>query len=185
MKKQILALAAGAALLVAAQNSFAGYVNATGGPLSYNVVLQAGCTAGVAGGGTLATKSAPYTPVTDALAGAVTVNCTNSTNYKVCVDDGLQGNGSTRRLADGASPVEHYLTYILSSATGTSTDVGDAGCKTLGGTSAPGDTATWAAPISGTGDTTDQTVNLYADVSIATTDVPGTYADTVVVSVVW
>jgi spore coat protein U-like protein len=181
MKKQILSLAAGAALLLAAQSSFAvGMVTATGSPLSYDVVLTAGCTASVVGGGNLSTQSPPYAPVADALAGTVTVNCTNTTVYGVCVDAGLNDGGTgARNLADGAN----LLPYTLDNAVGAGTLVGDGGCTAVEATYG-GDT-TVDSMVSGTGDTTDQTVDLYADVTVLPTSAPGTYSDTVDVTVVW
>ncbi|MCI5193722.1 MAG: hypothetical protein D3915_11460 [Candidatus Electrothrix sp. AU1_5] len=189
MKKQILSLAAGAALVFAAQSSFAGSVVATGGPLAYDVELTAGCTASVVGGGNLSTQSSPYAPVIDAPAGVVTVNCTNTTAYGVCVDAGLNDDTTTRLLLsdDGVSTLAYRLDTD-NAAVGT--PVGDVGCAALevsaGDPSTYTDTTTWGdAMVSGTGDATDQTVNLYADVVISTDSVPGTYTDTVTVTVVY
>lgn len=187
MKKQILSLAAGVALVFAASNSFAGAAPA--GQLDYTVLLNAGCTASVSAGpisldGGLGVN-APYIDLENVAAGNVTVNCSNTTLYAICFDGGTAPGASARTLTDPVST--DTLTYNLKDASG-GTVVGDAGCNDLGG---PADTAVWAAPWGGVGpqtligNATDQVYNVFADVTIPPASTPGTYSDSIQVTVVW
>jgi spore coat protein U-like protein len=195
MKKQILSLAAGAALVFAAQNGFAQTSPLAAGSLNYEVILNGGCSVITSLGSgaikNLATQSAPYTDVT-ADAGSVTVNCTNTTPYAICVDGGKTPTATTRQLK-GIAPLTatDLLAYDLKGALGADTKVtvGDKGCLPW-----VAETAAWADPLGGaitagiptaTGTSLDQTYNLTADVTIATTAKPGTYQDLVTLNVVW
>ncbi len=186
MKKQILALAAGAALLTAASSSFAGSVGA--GDFDYQVTLTGACTVttGASGIIILGNKNSFAGDIVDAPAGSITIKCSNMA-YGVCVNGGTNPLASTsRRLTDGTN----YLKYILSTTTGTTTDVGDAGCSAW-----VAETAAWANPIGGaivagvpgaTGTGADETINLYADVTIPVDAKPGVYNDNnVTLTVIW
>jgi len=188
MKKQLITLASAAAILVAAQSSFAGSTNA--GNLNYQVTLNPGCSASVTSPGPWPTQNPAYSSFS-AGAGDVTVTCTKTTPYGICLNGGLQPNPpipgpGTRQLASGANK----LTYTLQSAGAYSQgpDLGDSGCATYTGFA---DSAAWANPIGGAlfglvGDAPNpQVYNLTANVAIPPNAVPGTYTDTVAVNVVF
>jgi spore coat protein U-like protein len=191
MKKQILSLAAGAALVFAAQNSFAGSVPA--GSVDYSVTLNGGCTVVTPAAGPIALDggaglNVPYTNLAAVSAGSVTVNCSNTLAYGVCVDGGLYANLVTRHL-DGQlpdlTPGTDQLVYDLKVA---GISVGDLGCTGVEATYV--ETAAWTNPVGGlvpglTGNALDQTYDLTADVIIPPASLPGTYTDTVALTVVW
>lgn len=194
MKKQIFSLAAGAALVFAAQSSFAG--SAPAGDFDYQVILTGGCTVTTAASGLipLGTQASYAGDILGVAAGSVVVKCSNMA-YGICVNGGTNpdSGNSTRRLTDGTN----FLSYDLKVDLGAgAVSVGDNGCNAVAGIGA--DTAAWANPIGGavtvgppvtaglTGTGADQTYNLTADVTIPVTSVPGTYVDnTVLLTVIW
>lgn len=192
MKKQILSLAAGAALVFAASNSFAG--SAAGGSIDYQVVLTGGCTV----------TTTPTTPIplgtqdsvagniTGATAGTLGVTCSNATDYGICVGGGSNTDGTTRYL-DGLAPLTSGTDQLAYDLKIGGVSVGDDGCAALAG--AGTDTATWADPLGApagvidgsiSGTAAEQLYNLTADVIIPITAKVGTYEDTgVLLTVVW
>jgi spore coat protein U-like protein len=88
--------------------------------------------------------------------------CTNGTPYSVTMDNGQTGTSPTNRKMTAASA---SVTYGLYS---------DAARTTAWGTS---------TPVSGTGTGVRQTLNVYGRVPVQTTPAPGTYNDSVVVTV--
>jgi spore coat protein U-like protein len=92
--------------------------------------------------------------------GSFTVNCTNGTAYTVAADGGLNWGGSFPNMRGGAS--SQNLGYILYRD----------GARTQ----------TWGGGVNaftGTGTGTTQTVNFYARVNAWAYNAPGTYTDTV------
>lgn len=196
MKKQILALAAGAALLTAASSSFAATFTASPavvGNLGYSAVLTAGCEA------SLTQPAVPFVNQTtyagDALnksAGSVSVKCSNMA-YKVCFNAGTKPTAAidANRRLDGVAPLvpgTDMLSYTLKATGGilgaTATLVGDKNCVGTGGYTATNPTADNG--ISDNGDGTNTIIySLTADVTIPTNSKPGTYNDAVAVNIVW
>ncbi|MGX9727569.1 MAG: spore coat protein U domain-containing protein [Candidatus Electronema sp. VV] len=179
MHKKLLALAAGAALITAAQNGFAGTLGASS--MDYSVTLADACTAASASG----QSYGPYATNTPDLlnqgAGGINVICPAGLNYRIMVDGGLNSTGATRQLSDGAG---NNITYTLYDQN-TSLTVGDANpldpaYTPVGGHSA----ASWANGIDGTGNNWGNWHPLVADILISSAPA-GTYNDSVGVVVTW
>ncbi|MER9580557.1 spore coat U domain-containing protein [Mesorhizobium sp. M0051] len=100
--------------------------------------------------------------------GSVTVRCTNSTPYSIGLSAGT-GSGATiaaRKMTSGTKLVSYSLYR-------------DSGMATVWGNTIGTDTA------SGTGTGLDQPYTVYAEAPAQTTPAPGTYTDTVVVTVTY
>jgi hypothetical protein len=191
MKKQLITLAVAAALVTAASSSFAAGVTATNSPLNYEVTLEGGCIASVVETAriNLTTQASFAGSALNKAAGTVKVTCSNMA-YNVCVNGGSYPGlaaANQRALKNVAST--DYLAYQLKDNNGPL--VGDNGCTALAaGPSLPAfvyaETAAWDNPITATGDGTEKTYNLTADVTIPLNSLPGTYQDdNVAVTVVW
>lgn len=101
-----------------------------------------------------------------AATGAVDVSCSSGLAYTVALDNGLSGSGPTSRLmTQGAEAV----TYGLYQDSAHSQPWG----------------ATGGELVSGTGTGTAQNIPVHAEVPAQTTPSPGTYTDTVVVTVAY
>jgi spore coat protein U-like protein len=97
----------------------------------------------------------------------ITANCTSTATYTVSLSNGNTGTGPTvRKLVNGASNV----TYGIYSNAARSVAWG----STIG-----------TNTVSGTGTGANQTLTAYGRVPIQTTPTPGTYTDTVVVTVTY
>ena len=139
------------------------------------------------GGGTLASTTAPitgsvaaictvsagslgfgtYSPASASLATAtVTVNCSNGASYQVGLGGGSYASGGTRRMA---GPGGSYLGYELFSNSGRTTAWGDG--TALGG------------KVSGTGSGANQGLIVYGRIPAAQSPAPGSYSDSVIVTV--
>lgn len=138
----------------------------TTGTLPVNVVIQASCTlastSAVAFGtqGTLAAD-------TDAT-GGLTVQCTNSTPYTVALDAGA-GVGATtalRKMTSGGATV-NYVLYRDSA-------------RTL-----PWGNTQGTDTVAGTGNGSNQSLTVYGRVPSQVSPAPGSYADTVNVTVTY
>jgi len=99
-------------------------------------------------------------------ASAVTITCTNSAPYTIALDGGLSGatNPAQRKMVQGAEQIAYGLYQ-------------DSGRTQVWGDSAGTNTA------AGTGSGLAQTFSVYGRVPAQSTPSPGTYADTVVVTV--
>lgn len=96
--------------------------------------------------------------------GSLRVNCLNTTPYKVLISAGGSGNVAARRMVGpGAAQVAYNL--YTSAAYSTVWD------NTNG--------------VSGVGNGADQYLPVYGRIPVQTTPVPGTYTDTVTVTVSW
>lgn len=189
MNKQILVLAAGAALLTAAQSSFAG--SAPAGSVNYQVVLEDSCVVSAFGGGPINLGSQPSYAGNKTVTGVgnVTLTCSNMA-YGICVSGGSNYiAGVTRRLKDTAFPA-NYLVYDLQDASN-NTSVGDRDCAPFisGGYT---ETANWAYPFGGSpvpgipGTGGSQSFSMNAIVTIPTNSIPGVYSDNgVQLTIVW
>lgn len=185
MNKQILVLAAGAALLTAAQSCFAGSVPA--GSVNYQVVLNPGCTVNsFAGGGAFDLGNYSSVGGDQTVPSVVNVDITCATMaYGICVSGGTYYTLTTRRLKDAGA---NYLNYDLQDASN-DTPVGDKGCNAFAAIGA--DTAPWADPFGGpvpgiTGTLGNQTFSMNAVVTIPSNSAPGLYSDdNVMLTIVW
>ena len=136
------------------------------GTVAVSLTIQASCVVSSSSGITFGT-SGVLTANTDA-PGTLGVQCTNSTPYVVALDAGA-GTGATtatRKLTSGAATV-NYALYRDSGRT-----------LTWGNTSGT-DT------VAGTGNGAAQTLNIYGRVPTQTTPAPGSYTDTVNVTVTY
>jgi spore coat protein U-like protein len=124
--------------------------------------VAANCTvsAGSLGFGTYNTTTAATATAT------VTVNCSNGASYQVGLGGGSNLNGSTRRMA---GPAGARLSYDLYSNSG----------RTI----AWGDGTALGAKVSGTGSGASQGLVVYGRIPAGQLPTPGSYADSVVVTV--
>lgn len=117
-------------------------------------------TAGTLGFGT-------YTSTAAALAAAsVTVNCSSGGAYQVSLGAGSWASGGSRRMA---GPASSFLTYQL--------------FRDSARTIAWGDGAAHGARVSGTGSGSNQVLNVFGRIPAGQSAVPGTYTDSVMVTV--
>jgi spore coat protein U-like protein len=117
-------------------------------------------TAGTLGFGT-------YTNSAAALAAAsVTVNCSSGGAYQVSLGAGSWASGGSRRMA---GPASSFLSYQL--------------FQDSARTVAWGDGAAHGARVSGTGSGSNQVLTVFGRIPAGQTAVPGTYTDSVVVTV--
>ena len=96
------------------------------------------------------------------------VTCTNTTPYNIGLDAGT-GSGATvatRKLTSGGATVNYTL-------------YSDSGRTTLWGNTVGTDT------VAGTGNGTGQTLTVYGRMPPQTTPAPGTYTDTITVTVTY
>ena len=93
------------------------------------------------------------------------VQCTNTTPYNIGLDAGT-GTGATRKLTSGANTVNYSL-------------YSDSGRTTVWGNTVGTNT------VSATGSGASQTYTIYGRVPPQTTPAPGTYTDTITVTVTY
>ena len=152
---------AGAAALISS-NAFAATATTT---FNVQLILQAACTVSATnldfGTQGVLTASVDVTST-------VNVQCTNSTNYTVGLDKGLNGaDVANRKMKGSGAATVNYSMY-----------------KDAGRTTNWGDTAGtgWA---SGTGNGAVQPLTVYGRVPAQTTPAPDTYNDTITVTVTY
>lgn len=102
----------------------------------------------------------------------LTVQCTNTTPYSVALDAGVNAGGpavfASRAMKNGASTIGYQL-YL-----------------TAGRTSVWGDGTSGSAPSTGTGTGSNQTMTIYGRLpTLGSSVVPGTYTDTVTVTITY
>ncbi len=117
---------------------------------------------------TLSTGNMAFGTYTGAVIDAtatVTVNCTNTAPYSVALGAGSNSNGASRRMT---GPASQYLSYALYSDNSRSV--------------AWGDGTTYGATVSGTGTGANQSLTVYGRVTASQRPTPGSYSDTVVVT---
>lgn len=183
MKNKKFAFAAGAVLLLAAEQSGAGQITPSpAGKLNYHIRLEGTCTASVTSGtitlGTQVSYAGNIAATAPGAAGTISVTCA-SMPYKVCVNGGDNPASPYRQLKHTVTPTA-LLKYDLKFS---GTVVGDQNCLAAG---APTETAAWIGPILATGTNALQTFPLTANVLVPADSIPGTYRDTAVaVTIVW
>lgn len=148
---------------VAAQEAKASVATGT---LSVSMTIQASCTLASTSPVAFGTQGV-LTANTDAT-GSLTVQCTNTTPYTVALDAGA-GTGATtalRKMTAGAATVSYAL-YRDSS-------------RTLTWGNAQG-----TDTVAGTGSGSNQALTVYGRVAPQTSPAPGSYADTVNVTITY
>ena len=154
----LLCLAAGAAAFAAAQSAAA--ATATGS-MNVTSTIVANCT--------VATNPLAFGNYSSAVVNATTtvgVTCTNTTPYNVGLDAGQSSGAtvSTRKMTNGAQT----LAYALYQDSGHSTNWGN-----TSGT----DT------VAGTGNGASQSLTIYGQIPASQASAPGSYSDTITVTV--
>jgi spore coat protein U-like protein len=137
-----------------------GSITSTTIPVSGSVAANCTVSAGSLGFGTYNTTTAATAIAT------VTVNCSNGASYQVGLGGGSNLTGSTRRMA---GPGGARLSYELYSNSG----------RTI----AWGDGTALGAKVSGTGSGASQGLVVYGRIPAGQLPTPGSYADSVVVTV--
>jgi spore coat protein U-like protein len=97
----------------------------------------------------------------------ITVRCTNTTPYTIALDKGVNGSSvSTRQMKGG--PTNELINYSLYSNPGRTTNWGE----TVG-----------VDTVAGTGNGTGQAFTVYGRIPPQTTPTPGTYTDTINITI--
>jgi spore coat protein U-like protein len=100
---------------------------------------------------------------------SIQVQCTNTTPYNVGFDKGVNGASVTARQLKGG-PSNETINYAIYSNSGRTTNWGN----TIG-----------TDTVTGTGNGTPQTIQVYGRVPPQTTPTPGNYTDTITVTVTY
>jgi spore coat protein U-like protein len=100
---------------------------------------------------------------------SIAVQCTNTTPYNVGFDQGVNGSSVTARQMKGG-PSNELVNYAIYSNAGRTTNWGN----TVG-----------TDTVTGTGNGSPQTIQVYGRVPSQTTPTPGTYTDTITVTVTY
>jgi len=176
--KKLLALATGAALLAGAQNGFAAKVSAT---LDYEVTLSNGTCTVTAVGKTFDPQPTSVTDRNGLPAGSVEVNCTSGLAYAWGIDGGAHYGTRFSGYRSMSGPGGDFA-YDLKSG---SNRIGDDGLNAKDPSYT--DTTAGVSSLTATGTGAAQTYPLTADLAFTTlaTKTPGTYTDTVTVTVVF
>ena len=135
------------------------------GNLNVSVTIVAGCTVA---GGTIAfgTQTSLQTAIDQT--GTVNVTCTNTTPYTVALTAGANGASvTTRRMRGGATNAE-FINYALFTNAGRTTNWG----QTIG-----------TDTVAGTGNGNAQPLTIFGRVPAQAIGSPGSYTDTVTVTV--
>jgi spore coat protein U-like protein len=158
-----------AAALIAALAGTGAWAATATGSFQVNATVVSSCTVS----GALLNFGSAIDPLAASVpldaSSSLTVQCTNTTPYAVALNAGLNAGGAStftaRRMTNGA----HTMAYQLYTDSGRSTVWGD-------GTSS-------SSTSSGTGTGSTQTLTVYGRVPSLSGAVPGTYADTVTVTI--
>jgi spore coat protein U-like protein len=98
---------------------------------------------------------------------SMTVTCSNTTPYNIGLDKGLNGSSVTTRQMSSGSAVINYSLFS------------NAGMTTNWGNTVGTDT------VAGTGNGSGQVYTVYGQISAQTTPAPGTYNDTITVTITY
>ena len=133
---------------------------------SVSITLAATCTINSASALTFGNQGILSTNVDQT--STIQVTCTNTTPYNIGLDAGTGTGASvaTRKLTSGAATVNYTL-------------YSDSGRTTIWGTTIGTNT------VAGTGNGTGQNYTVYGRVPSQTTPAPGTYSDTITVTVTY
>jgi spore coat protein U-like protein len=161
MPKTLLPISALACCLVSCSASAA---TATG---SFNVRVTIATTCQVDSATDLDFGSAGVLNANIDQVSTITVSCTNTTHYTIRLDQGVNGTSVTTRQMIGG-PTNELIDYSLYSNAGRTTNWGE-----TDGT----DT------VAGTGNGTGQAYTVYGRIPPQTTPTPGTYTDTINITI--
>jgi len=100
---------------------------------------------------------------------SISVQCTNTTPYNVGFDQGVNGTGVTARKLKGG-PTNELISYAIYSDSSRSVNWGN----TVG-----------TDTVAGTGNGSAQTIQVYGRVPPQTSPTPGSYTDTITVTVTY
>ena len=163
-RRSTRSLALGIAACIYASCNFSAQAATATSNLTVQITITASCTINAA---TLDFLSNPGTTLVASNIDAqstVSVTCTSGSPYSIGMDNGANASGTQRRMKTGANFLNYNL-YV------------DAGRST---------TWTTAAPALGTGNGSAQSVSIYGRVpSIGTAPPPGTYSDTVLMTITY
>ncbi len=177
MTKKLFAIMIGLAIVFAAGTTLAGNTSDTA---VYSITIIDGCTVDTSG---MTTDFGSYflgdPNLVNVGAGSLSIACRSGLGYAWGIDKGVNPpGGEALRMHDGSG---NYVTYNLEEG---GTDVGDVGLNGMDGTYTEQWTTVAARNATGTG--APQIFNLNADVNIpGGGGTPGTYTDTVTVTVAW
>lgn len=162
--RAVACLLAGAPIAVQAGTSTA--------TLSVSIVITASCTINPA---TLVFASTAGTSlIATAVNGSstVSVTCTSGSPYSIAMDNGANASGGQRRMASGANFLNYNLYVDAAHTLSWSTAINPTSCTTSGDC------------YLGTGNGSAQSINIYGVVpTTATAPPPGTYTDTVTMTI--
>jgi spore coat protein U-like protein len=140
--------------------------------LSVSIVITASCTINPA---TLVFASTAGTSlIATAVNGSstVSVTCTNGSPYSIAMDNGANASGSQRRMISGGNFLNYNLYVDAAHTLPWSTAIDSTTCTTSGDC------------FLGTGNGSAQSINIYGVVpTTATAPPPGTYTDTVTMTI--
>jgi spore coat protein U-like protein len=142
--------------------------------LAVSITITASCTINAA---TLTFPSTPGTSLTAAAvtgSSSVTVNCTNTSPYSIGMGQGSNYSGGSNRMANGANYLSYGLFVDSAYTHPWTTGASNSSCTTTNDC------------YLGTGNGSAQSIPIYGQVPItATAAVPGTYTDTVTMTVTY
>ena len=133
--------------------------------MGVSMTIAAGCS--VAGGSTIAFGTQSALSAATTATGTLSVTCTNSTPYNVGLDQG-GGSGATVTARKMTGPSSATITYGLYQNAALTTVFGN----TVG-----------TNTVAGTGTGSAQTITVYGQVPAQASPSPGSYADTVNVTI--
>jgi spore coat protein U-like protein len=168
-------LALGIAACIYASGNVSTYATTSAANLAVQITITASCTINAA---TL--DFGPNNPGTTLIAAnidaisTVSVTCTSGSPYSIGMDNGANASGTQRRMKTGANFLNYNL-YV---------DAGRTNAWTTASTNIACTTANSCAL--GTGNGSAQSVSIYGRVpSIGTAPPPGTYTDTVLMTITY
>jgi spore coat protein U-like protein len=143
-----------------------------GGTLGVSMTITASCSIGATSMVFTSQLGAPLVSTAATATGSITVTCTNQAPYAIGFDNG-SNYSSTRRMLFGSS---NYLPYGLYTNAGLTTPWSTASSSSACTTS--------SNCYTGTGTGSAQTISIYGQVpTVASAPPPGTYTDTVNVTI--
>jgi len=151
-------------LLCLSDASLASAATATG---SFNVRVTIATTCQVTSATDLDFGSAGVLAANIDQQSTITVTCTNTTPYTIALDKGVNGSSVTTRQLKGG-PSNALVNYSLYSNAGRTTNWG----QTVG-----------TDTVAGTGNGSDQAYTVYGRIPPQTTPEPGTYTDTINITI--
>jgi spore coat protein U-like protein len=135
------------------------------GNLNVSVTIASGCTVA---GGTIAFGAQTSLQTAIDQTGTVNVTCTNTTPYTVALTAGANGASVTTRRMRGGSTNTEFVNYALFTNAGRTTNWG----QTIG-----------TDTVAGTGNGSAQPLTIFGRVPAQAIGSPGSYTDTVTVTV--